>query len=88
MNIQDPVESGSFDQCRAELSPPLVAIIAHRGGQPASLGSLSPVIELDPGLARGRTGHYIGTLSTLSFQNIFGLNFFIAPKASAEGACI
>ena len=75
MNIRDPVESGGFDQCRAELSPPLVAIIPHRGGQPASLGSLSPVIELDPGLARGRTGHYISTLSTLSLQNIFGLYF-------------
>ena len=71
MNIRDPVESGGFDQCRAELSPPLVAIIAHRGGQPASLGSLSPVIELDLGLARGRTGHYISTLSTLSPQEIW-----------------
>ena len=75
MNIRDSVESHGFDQCRAELSPPLVAIIAHRGGQPASLGSLSPVIELDPGLARGRTGHYIHTLSTLSLQKIVDLNF-------------
>ena len=75
MSIRDPVESGGFDQCRAELSPPLVAIIGHRGGQPGSLGSLSPVIELDPGLAGGRAAHYISTLSTLSLQNIFGLNF-------------
>ena len=80
VNIRDPMEWDSEDQCRGELSPPLVAIINHRGGQPASLGSLSPVIEQHPGLDLEVARHITSAHFLLFHYRRFGPNFSLGPQ--------
>ena len=80
VNIRNPA---LMINVRQNYLHPLVAIITHRAGQPASLGSLSLVIErrtwVSPTLAGGRTAanitsaHFLN--STLWLQNILPICF-------------